>query len=370
MVQKFLFQNEVFFYYDRNTFEVWNPENSSEIKCTLKCSYEPYILKIDEIQNYIAVLIESREQGQELLILKINFTDSYLKIVSKIPVLQRVFDIKFSKNNTILLINIDKVCIYNYIIKKFFRDSEENFFQNCKMLTFQNDSHQYLNVIMKKNEQLIRIFSVNPQRNDENYFIQLFVSSSFFDKIEKHTFICNNTKNSSLLIYKYMAEERKLTIIGNYQLFQMNNIKYLPEYKVLLNIEMRQQNIVINLVDVKKMKEFFFQELGFQIRVDESKQNEKYIVKMNSLHFLENPVLQENFTDLFTIKIAKKYKFGYITQQNSKFHFKYLNVLNHENTPFDLEILLFSNQSQLQLPTEQQHANQLKKNLMRTVKKM
>ncbi|KAL4492999.1 hypothetical protein ABPG72_020778 [Tetrahymena utriculariae] len=388
MVQKFLFKNEVFFNYDRNTFQIWKPENSFEIKCTLQCSYEPYILRIDEIQNYIAVLIESREQGQELLILKINFAERQLKIISKTSVQQRVFDIKFQNQSTILLINIDKVFIYNYFIKKqircisflegymdhkiinrFFKDSDENFFQNCKMLTFLNDSHQYLNVILKKNEQLIRVFSVNPNKNDQNFFIQLFVSSNFFDQIEKHTFICNNTKNNSLLIYKYMEEERKLNIIGNYQLFQMNNLKYLPQFKVLLNIEIRQQNIVFNLIDIKKKKELLFQDLGFQVKTDQSKQNEQFFVQMNSLHFLENPVLQENFTDLFIIKTKKKYKFGYITQQNQNLCFKQLNLVNQVNTPFDLDVL-FSNQPYQQIEGDIQHVKQYKNYQMRTLQKI
>ncbi|KAL4431799.1 hypothetical protein ABPG74_015239 [Tetrahymena malaccensis] len=388
MVQKFLFQNEVVFNYNRNIFEVWNPDNQSKLKCSLNCSYEPYVLRIDEIPNFIGVLIESREQGQELLILKINFVERQLKILTKTPVQQRVFDIKFQNNNMILMINNDKVFIYNYFVKKqircisflegymdhkiinrFFRNSEENFFQNNKMQTFQNNSHQYLNVIMKKNEQLIRIFSVNPQKSDQNYFIQLFVSSNFFEKIEKNTFICNNTKNNSLLIYKYMEEERKLVIIGNYQIFQMNNIQYLPQFKVLLNIEIRQQNIVINLIDVKKKKELLIQDLGLQVEIAQSKQNDHFIIQMNSVNFLENPSLQENFTDLFIIKTNKKYKFGYITQQNFNLCFKQLSLLNQANTPFDLDVLL-SNQSSQSITSDLLHAKQYQNYQMRIVQKI
>lgn len=54
---------EAFLHFDRNVFYVWNVTNSLNIKYHLKVTYEPYILKIDDQRDIIAILIESREYG-------------------------------------------------------------------------------------------------------------------------------------------------------------------------------------------------------------------------------------------------------------------------------------------------------------------
>lgn len=103
----------------------------------------------------------------------------------------RLYEYDIQKRKYIKLISFVEPYFDQQIVRRYFSDSPEDFVANSKMLTRLNGKNQYVNIVQKPYELLVRIFSLNPFYQDDNFVGIYLVKSNFFEVIEKNTFITN-----------------------------------------------------------------------------------------------------------------------------------------------------------------------------------